>query len=589
MVLAPYGPEFEQVRRVIIDAATESRVQLSSIDAALQLDVTETVFSEIMKADLILAVAPSSNANISYEIGLAHASGRPVVLLLDEDTRLPFFANQVGQSLTFSRSSAGLRRLHLALRKLFEDFRQHPGRFRVVVQNPARPATLPNIDLDRLEPRAFENLCFELLTQLGYRRVEWGTKLEDIDVVATLPKKDPDGFEYEELWIISTGLRAPPDILFDMATNEPEYLASRLRRSGIMEKIRIRSPADTAITILLILARESLSTEILQHELRKIDQRPSSQRTPYNFRVRIWDRQHVMALIQQHPQIARKYFSGDGPSQSEFRKSYEQLYLENAALEQKNQATIAALEEEKDRRARAERDAVWKDVAFTAAHKLGNPIFALETNLQSLKRAVGDSPTEARDISTEMASSIEKAKTIIDQFKSLTKAREITPRDTDLLPLLRAASQVATENGVEVKITSDKRSSHAMVDPVRITECFDELFANALHWLDKNDKQILVTVDTPQSPELPQMLNGKVKYTRIRFEDNGQGVPTNDKEKIFSPFYSKYTHGTGLGLSLVQKVIEGSGGVIREIGKPNSGAVFEIFLPQSGQRPIMKD
>jgi nitrogen fixation/metabolism regulation signal transduction histidine kinase len=118
-----------------------------------------------------------------------------------------------------------------------------------------------------------------------------------------------------------------------------------------------------------------------------------------------------------------KYFSDDGRAQSEFRKSYEQLYVENASLLEKNQATINAFREEKDKRIRAERDAVWKDVAFTAAHKLGNPIFALETNLQGLKRNIPTDPKEALDVAGDMGLSIEKAKAIIDQFKSLTKSR----------------------------------------------------------------------------------------------------------------------------------------------------------------------
>ena len=55
-------------------------------------------------------------------------------------------------------------------------------------------------------------------------------------------------------------------------------------------------------------------------------------------------------------------------------------------------------------------------------------------------------------------------------------------------------------------------------------------------------------------------------------------------EQIFAPFFTTYPHGTGLGLSLVQRVIEGHDGVIREIGKPNEGAVFEIFLPQADSK-----
>jgi len=373
-------------------------------------------------------------------------------------------------------------------------------------------------------------------------------------------------------------------MLFEMAFRDPEYLMRRMQSSAVLNRSRGRSVADATITLLLIMARDSASAERFEFELRRLEQRLPKRHNPYPLRVRVWDRHHITTLIRQYPQIALKYFSDEGRSQSDSRKSYEQLSVENLTLLKKNQATITALEEERDKRVRAERDAVWKDVAFTAAHKLGNPIFALETNLQALKRSIDGNPAEASDVAEEMGVSIEKAKVIIAQFKSLTKAQEISPRSVEIVPLLKGASRVATDNGVRVKISPDKKSLAALVDPCRITECFDELFANSLHWLKKPEKQIIVTLDAPVKAEIPVLLDSGKAYIRIRFEDNGCGVPLDKKEQIFAPFYTTYPHGTGLGLSLVQRVIERHGGIIREIGKPDVGAAFEIYLPQASAK-----
>jgi signal transduction histidine kinase len=580
MVIAPEGREFEEIRETIKSVAAESRIQLISVDEALPFDLTERILAEVQKVDLILTIFSPTHTSSFYEVGLVRGAGKPVFFLVDQDLPVPFFASHPAQMVSYNRSSSGLRRLHLVLRKMFEDFRRDPRRFRALSQVAGQPTILPVIDLDRLEPREFENLCFELLTQMGYRRVEWGKQLEDIDVVATLPRKDPDGFEYEELWLISAGLRAPLEMLLQMVTREPDYLIQRIRRSGTLAQIRSKPSFDTPITLLLIMVRDLPPPEVLQHELRRMESRIAERHSPYTVRVRVWDRQQITGLIQQHSQIAFKYFSDEGRVQSEYRKSYEQLYLENTSLVEKNQATIKALEEERDKRVRAERDAVWKDVAFTAAHKLGNPIFALETNLQGLKRNIATKPEVAKEVAAEMGASIETAKSIIDQFKSLTKAQEISPRATDIVPLLNNAAKVAIGNGVQVKLIADKRGVQALVDPTRMAECFDELFANALHWLDKKQKSITVTVDVAANGDLPPDLDRKRRYLKIRFEDNGRGVAAIQKEKIFAPFYTTYPHGTGIGLSLVERVIEGHGGAIREVGKPEEGAVFEIYLPQ---------
>jgi signal transduction histidine kinase len=117
-------------------------------------------------------------------------------------------------------------------------------------------------------------------------------------------------------------------------------------------------------------------------------------------------------------------------------------------------------------------------------------------------------------------------------------------------------------------------------DPTRMTECFDELFANALHWLDKPQKRISILIDRPKKKDVPPELDGSKKYIRIRFEDNGPGVPPKMKKEIFAPFCTTHPHGTGLGLSMVERIIQGHDGLIREIGTPGESAIFEIFLPE---------
>lgn len=579
MLLAPLRPEFDGLRRAIKAAARESNVHLVAVEDPLPGGIAETVFSEVVRSDLVIAVVSHSSSNVFYEVGLAHATGKPVIFLVDEEAGTPFFAARFTQNLIYNLTAKGIERLESRLHKLFEDFRRDPRRFRFFPRLPARQAILPVVDLSRIEPREFENLCFELLTQMGFRRVEWGKEMREIDVVATLPKKDPDGFEYNELWFISMGLHAPSEMFLEMAMSDPDFFMHRFFRPNFLERFKTYARPDTPITLLIISFRDSPQSEMLQKELRRMEQRSAERRAPYTLRVRVWDRQQLVSLIQQYPQIAYKYFSEEGRAQSKYRKTPDELNQENVDLNEKLQVSVVALKEERDKRVRAERDAVWKDVAFTAAHKLGNPIFALETNLNGIKRVITD--PSVMEIAAEMGISIEKAKIIIEQFKSLTKAQQISARPVDLVPLISSASRVAADNGVQFQIKINKKHPEVLADPTRMTECFDELFANALHWLNKPQKRIEVTVDIAKKKELPSNLDETKKYVKVGFEDNGCGIAVEKKEQIFAPFYTTYPHGTGLGLSLVQRVIEGHGGAIREIGKPGEGANFEIFIPQA--------
>ncbi len=569
----------EVVRQALQAAARDAGVELSSLDETAFEYGTEylpnAVFSAVARADLIVALLTRPSAGIYYEIGVAQALGKPVLVLVEEH-ELPALA--VLPSFTLTYNPKALRKLRNDFKSVLDQFRRNPSRF----SNPALKLTssAPVIDLTRLAARDFENLCFELLTQMGFRRVEWGKDVKEIDVVATLPKKDPDGFEYRELWLIALGRRAPPEMIMDMMLMEPEYVLDRvLRRSHVEERSGVS--LDAPVTLLVIASPELKSIEIFEQQLKRAERRFLKKRYPISMRFRLWDQQHLLTLIQQYPQIAFKYFSEEGRAQSKYRKTPDEFYRESVLLNEQLRASNVALREEKEKRVKAERDAIWKDVAFKAAHKLGNPVFALETDLQGIKRRILDSPQEALEVAEEMGGSVEKAKAIIEQFKSLIRAQESTPRTVDIIPLLEAAGRVARENGVSVTIDSAPRHPPTFVDPLRITECFDELFANSLHWLDKDQKKIFITVDVPAQKELPAELDPSRKYVRIQFADNGCGVPIEKKAQIFSPFVTTDPHGTGLGLPMVQRVVEGHGGLIREIGKEGEGALLEMFLPQT--------
>ena len=278
-----------------------------------------------------------------------------------------------------------------------------------------------------------------------------------------------------------------------------------------------------------------------------------------------------------------KYFSDEARSRLKYRKTYEDLYKENITLTTRLAKTLTALEEEKNKRVRAERDAIWKDISFSAAHKIGNPVFAIETNLDPLNKRITEQRTqEALVVLGKIRDSVEKAKTIIDQFKSLTRAQQIAPVNMRLRPLLEDACRMV--DGEEVKCEIDcEPNMTVLADPDRLAESFDELARNSTHWFDKPEKQIKIEVIQPARPPFPESLDTAKQYTLIRFSDNGRGVPLQNKQQIFDAFFTKRDHGTGLGLALVRRVIEGHGGLILEDGIPGQGATFEIYLPMMSE------
>ena len=540
------------------------------------------VSSEINRADLVVAEVSKPNPNIFYEIGLAHAMGKPTVFLIEKKVSdIPLSLSGI-EYFVYTKTPKGIAELQHRFIRFIENFRKLPRSLRLL-PFPAKfiqPSFI--IDLEKLEAREFENLCFELLTQMGFRRIEWAKALRPIDAVATFPKKDPDGYEYNDLWFIYMGRHLPTEVMLDIVAHDPDYfIRDILRHPEAREKIFPKVRLDTTVTLLIILRSEKgMPRDFLEYGSMQIERRIKDRKYQFNLRIRLWDQHYITSLIQQYPQIGYKYFSDEVRDKSKYRKTSEELYLENVKLTEKLQLTVSQFKEEKEKRFIAERDAAWKDVAFKAAHKLGNPLDAVETYLKSLMIRIEDKRNnEAIKIIKDMGISIEEAKAVIAQFKSLTKSQEINARSEKILPLIERACHIAKENGVKVQIHMIEDCPSVFVDPDKISECFNELVANSLHWFDKEEKMIKVSVGKISKRELPDNVDSTRKYLKILYEDNGCGIPLENKEKIFSPFYTTYPHGSGLGLSLVKWIIEGHGGTIYENGKPGKGVSFEILLP----------
>ena len=541
--------------------------------------IQEAIIGELARSDCIIADVSNRNPNIFFELGLAQAMGKGILLISHEQGlgEIPFDIREF-RVITYKDEFRDLSNLSKQIYRSLRDFRRFPQRS---LAAPNFQTSLPFfIDWGSLAPRDAENLCQELLSQMGFIRLNWGKELREIDLIAEYPRKDPDGFEFRELWLVSMGMHAPIEMFIDMVAHDPEYLLHRLIRHSERLEETISRSLETPVTILLVLFRKSPGSEEIEM-LRDRFERRRLKREPLglNIRLRIWDQHYLTSLVQRYTHIGYKYFSEEGRIRSKTRKTYEELYNENSRLTERYAKVIGELEDEKNRRIRAERDSVWKDISFSAAHKIGNPIFAIETDLDPLlKRMREGRKQEAEEVLSNIRSSLEKAKAFVEQFKSLARAQEIRAVSCLLKPILEDACKAISNQEIKHSIQCEG-DTKVKGDPERLAECFDELVMNATHWLDKPEKKIEIVVKSPASKPLPDFLDSSQDYVLIHVTDNGCGIPVSEKLRIFDAFFTKYDHGTGLGLALVRRIIDGHSGGIIESGAPEKGADFEIYLP----------
>lgn len=572
------------MRRVIGDALEHNRVQILNVDE-FSLKADATVFSAVAAADFVVADVSSGDLNVFFQLGMAQTMGKATICLSDRprsDLHLGTF-----EPLEFIDYKGDYNLLYQELDRHFKgaySLRQNRSKS---VANTRLPFF---IDWDLLDPREIENLCQELLAQMGFRRVRWDDSVREVDLIAEFPRKDPDGFEFRELWLVSMGQRMSQRKVLEMATADLSYFLHRI--STYSEKFARENEARP-MTLLVI----SLGDDDLLAYEERIERSPRFRPDqPHQFRVRVWDRVYLTSLVQSYPNIGYKYFSNEGRARSQSRRSFEELYRENVDLVNKQRFLISELNSEKSKRVRAERDAVWKDISFSAAHKIGNPIFAIETGLTPLVTRIKHGRLdEAVEIAEIIGTSVNKAKSVVEQFKSLAKSQQIDPVPVPVRPLIDGVAKGLVAQQINCSVESPPELT-AFCDADKISECFDELSMNAIRWMEKSGKakelwRINIVATDSANRQLPDSIDATKKYVVINFRDNGTGVLVEQKTRIFDAFVTDYEHGTGLGLALVRRIIEAHGGAIIEVGKPDEGADFEFYLPASEpqiERPIQQ-
>ncbi len=299
----PAEREFDAVRKAIIEGAEKADFQVTPLD---QYSIfasgafLQTNMENFAKADCIIADITEHNPNAFFAVGLAQGMGKGVLLVARKLTikYVPYDLREF-RVIFYDNNSSSLVELSNQIDISLREYLLSPRRS---LTHPEFAYSIPFFIWERLGEREKENLCRELLTQMGFQQIEWDTVSREFDLVAELPRKDPDGFEYRELWLISMGLRAPMKMLSD-AVDDPEYFIRRiLRYSGRMEKSLAMS-IETPITLLLILFHAHAESEELNTFRKHFEKRRFKE---ISLRLRIWDHTYLNSLIHRFPQIGYK-------------------------------------------------------------------------------------------------------------------------------------------------------------------------------------------------------------------------------------------------------------------------------------------
>jgi two-component system nitrogen regulation sensor histidine kinase NtrY len=234
---------------------------------------------------------------------------------------------------------------------------------------------------------------------------------------------------------------------------------------------------------------------------------------------------------------------------------------------------------QKEQLVQAERVAAWRELARRLAHELKNPLFPLQLTMENLVRARQQTPEQFEEVFREssrtLLAEIANLKGIIARFNEFSKMPQPQLRPVQLNEVMRGVCQLfqaqLEEPGrakIKCELELDPHLKPVAADAELLHRAISNLVLNAMDAMPNGGTLTLRT----------RTDSGKAL---IEVADTGAGMTAEERERIFTPYYTSKAGGTGLGLAIVQSVVSDHGGRVRVLSGPGRGTMFVIELPNS--------
>ncbi|MDB6176083.1 PAS domain-containing sensor histidine kinase [Paracoccus sp. Z330] len=230
----------------------------------------------------------------------------------------------------------------------------------------------------------------------------------------------------------------------------------------------------------------------------------------------------------------------------------------------------------------AQRLAAWGDVARRVAHEIKNPLTPIQLSAERLRRKFAPlaGPEEKASLDQYVDVIIRQTgdlRRIVDEFSRFARMPEPDRAETDMAGLLREVV-LLQQDALKGALQSSIPQEPVIVDcdPGMLRQALTNLLKNAGEAVDERAGQM----EDGWTGRVMVEMDVENDTVTIRIIDNGPGLPA-DRSRLFEPYVTLKSHGTGLGLPIVKKIVEEHGGSLSLTDAPDrEGAMAEIRLPR---------
>ena len=224
---------------------------------------------------------------------------------------------------------------------------------------------------------------------------------------------------------------------------------------------------------------------------------------------------------------------------------------------------------------RKERELAWKDVARQIAHEIKNPLTPIKLQLQFLESSYNPLDKEwerrFRTFADTLFEKIDELTRLANTFSELAQWPASNPQLNDIVDLVRRNAYLAF-TGFKGKLNMElpKEAVFIKFDKYQIGRVIENLLKNARQAIS-DESMGIVNI----------RVNCQPHDIIIEIQDNGSGIKSEQKERIFMPNFTTKSSGMGLGLFISRNIVLSHGGEINFVSVPGKGTIFTVRLPRA--------
>ena len=249
----------------------------------------------------------------------------------------------------------------------------------------------------------------------------------------------------------------------------------------------------------------------------------------------------------------------------------EKTPMEVSILIDSYNAMIDDLEESAIKLAKSERETAWREMAKQVAHEIKNPLTPMRLTIQSFEKNFNPEDNKnkekIRSFSKSLIEQIDTMSSIATAFSDFANMPEQKRELLNVVEIVQIALDIFDKDYVEYTIENDEVLT--LFDRTQLIRVVTNLLNNAIQAIPEDrDPMIFVSIHSNK------------KNVVINIQDNGNGISEENKTKVFEPSFTTKSSGMGLGLSMIQSIMNAYNGSITFKTKENQGTTFKVTFPK---------